>query len=304
VEIRHLRCFVAVAEELSFTRAAQRLHVGQPPLSQTIQSLEEELGVCLLERSRRWVRLTEAGKLFLNDARHMLSLAASAARTAQRAANGELGELRIGLNASTPLSPAFAATIDAYRKRYPHVSLQFAEMSTMQQLEHIADRRLDVGFIRDPHLPPSKLSFHPIALHSLKVVLRADHPLALRTSIALSELRTEPFVMFRSDSGTTIYPQIQQICRSAGFEPRVALEVSEATMIIGLVAAGCGVSILPDIFACIHVPNIRHVQIRQPSASAALVLACRTTDISPLVQAFAETAIRAGGTAGGAGKKV
>ena len=119
MELRHLRYFVAVAEELSFTRAAERLHIGQPPLSQQIQALEAEVGAQLLERSKRWVRLTEAGKLFLDDARRVLALSEQAKLTARRAQRGEAGELRIGFTFSTPFTPLFATVINRYRARYP-----------------------------------------------------------------------------------------------------------------------------------------------------------------------------------------
>ena len=135
MELRHLRYFVAVAEELSFTRAAERLHIGQPPLSHQIQMLEAEVGAQLLERSKRWVRLTEAGKLFLEDARRVLALSEQAMQTARRAERGEAGELRVGFTFSTPLTPLFAAMINRYRQRYPGVQLTLKEMSTLGQIE-------------------------------------------------------------------------------------------------------------------------------------------------------------------------
>src|SRR3569833_2895327 len=143
MELRHLRYFVAVAEELHFTRAAERLHIGQPPLSQQIQLLEEEVGARLLDRSRRWVRLTEAGKLFLDDARRILALSAEAAETARLAERGEMGRLRIGFTASTPLTEVFNRAVNAYRRQYPGVTLGFAEMSTLRQIVALRDRSID-----------------------------------------------------------------------------------------------------------------------------------------------------------------
>src|SRR5476649_926599 len=132
MELRHLRYFVAVAEELSFTRAAARLHIGQPPLSQQIQALEAEVGAQLLERSKRWVRLTQAGALFLADARRILALSEQAVQTARRAQRGEAGELRIAYTYSTPFTPLFASVINRYRQRYPGVVLTLNEMATLR----------------------------------------------------------------------------------------------------------------------------------------------------------------------------
>src|SRR5450830_1339532 len=138
MELRQLRYFIAVAEELHFTRAAERLHIGQPPLSHAIQQLEANVGAQLFERSKRWVRLTEAGRLFLADARRILALTESAADTARRAERGEAGELRIGFTFSTPLTPLFATVINRYRAEFPAVSLTLHEMSTLRQLDALA----------------------------------------------------------------------------------------------------------------------------------------------------------------------
>src|SRR5690606_18837581 len=136
-----IQYFIAVAEDLSFTRAAERLHIGQPPLSQSIQMLEEDIGTKLFERTRRWVKLTEAGRLFLEDARQIVALTASAAHNARRAGNGEIGDLHLGFNNSTPFTTHFANTINAYRNQFPLVTLHLSEMSTMQQIEAIRERR-------------------------------------------------------------------------------------------------------------------------------------------------------------------
>ncbi|HEU4376868.1 MAG TPA: LysR family transcriptional regulator, partial [Telluria sp.] len=152
MELRHLRYFIAVAEELHFTRAAERLHIGQPPLSHAIQVLEADVGAQLLERTKRWVRLTEAGKLFLVDARKILAMTEQAAETARRAGRGEAGELRIGFTYSTPLTPLFADVVNRYRQEFPHVTLTLHEMATLRQLDAIGQRTLDLGFIRPPEI--------------------------------------------------------------------------------------------------------------------------------------------------------
>jgi DNA-binding transcriptional LysR family regulator len=214
MELRHLRYFVAVAEELSFTRAAERLHIGQPPLSHQIQMLEAEVGAQLLERSKRWVRLTEAGKLFLDDARRVLSLSEQAMLTARRAGRGEAGELRVGFTFSTPLTPLFATVVNRYRQRYPGVTLTLQEMSTLGQIDAIVNRKLDLGLVRPPEAAlPEGITMSVLRRDPLVLVLPLGHPLADKQAIAISDLEGQPLVMYPKTAGTGIYPQIFRLCR-------------------------------------------------------------------------------------------
>jgi DNA-binding transcriptional LysR family regulator len=296
MELRHLRYFVAVAEELSFTRAAERLHIGQPPLSQQIQALEAEIGATLLDRSRRWVRLTEAGRLFLEDARRILALSAGAAETARRAQRGEAGELRIGFTRSIPYTPVFPAIINAYRKQFPQVSLRLREMTTMQQAAALAGNALDLGFLR----PLDEESLEGLALTVLTrdgfaAVLPADHRLAGKTPIAIGDLRGEDFVMFPYDDGTTLTPRIVSLCREAGFEPKLMMEAREAAAILGLVAAGCGVSVLPAVLGSMGIQGVCFRPVKDQAVAANLALASRRGDSSALVKAFLGIAAGVGG---------
>lgn len=292
MELRHLRYFVAVAEELHFTRAAERLHIGQPPLSQQIQALEAEVGTRLLERSRRSVRLTDAGKLFLEDARRILMLSEDAAETARRAGRGEVGELRIGFTPSTPFMPIFTGVINAYRKQFPQVSLILEEMLTMRQIDAIERRALDLGFIRPPATEiPSTIGLTTLQHDPLTLILPADHRLARQPSVAIKDLADEGFVMFMQDVGTGTYPHIVRLCREAGFEPRITLEAREPSTIIGLVAAGCGISILPETFKCIHIKGVRYRPLSGPSAVMQLMLANRSDSTTPLIDAFCKLAV-------------
>jgi DNA-binding transcriptional LysR family regulator len=294
MELRHLRYFVAVAEELSFTRAAERLHIGQPPLSQQIQALEEEIGATLLDRSRRWVRLTEAGRLFLNDARHILSLSASAAETAHRAHRGEFGQLKIGFTKSIPFTPIFPKIINAYRKKFPDVTLVLQEMSTMRQLAAINDYSLDLGFIRPPESEsPGTLNLTTLRQHPLAVVLPAEHHLVKESRISIEDLRNEDFVMFPRDEGTTLNPQIFRLCADAGFEPKITMEAREAATIIGLVAARCGISILPDVFSIMGIKGAVFRPIETPTAVTKLVLASRLQESNSVANAFLKIAMDA-----------
>ena len=296
MELRHLRYFVAVAEELSFTRAAERLHIGQPPLSHQIQMLESEVGAQLLERSKRWVRLTEAGKLFLDDARRVLSLSEQAMQTARRAQRGEAGELRVGFTFSTPLTPLFATVVNRYRQRYPGVTLTLHEMATLRQMDALGARELDLGLIRPPEVPiPDGLATEVLRQDPLVLVLPLGHPLARQQAVAISDLQGLPFVMYPKNAGTGIYPQIFRLCRAAGFLPTIAMEAGEASTIIGLVAAGCGISVLPSSFDIINMEGVCYRPLADPEAATTLLLARRKDENAPLVESFVAVAREAAG---------
>ena len=293
MELRHLRYFVAVAEELHFTRAAERLHIGQPPLSQQIQLLEEEVGAKLLERSRRWVRLTQAGKLFLDDARRILALSAQAAETARLAGRGEIGKLRIGFTSSTPLTEVFNRTVNAYRKEFPKVTLSFSELSTMSQIEALRGRSIDLGFIRPPEAElPEEIVAKPLRRDPLVLVTPASHPLSRRSSVSIADLTDSMFVTFLPEAGTGVRSQVLRLCREAGFEPKIALQAREGSTIIGLVAAGCGISILPESFTGIHVKGARYRPLADRHAMTELMLARRRDEQSTLANSFFEIAKR------------
>jgi DNA-binding transcriptional LysR family regulator len=294
MELRQLRYFIAVAEELHFTRAAERLHIGQPPLSHAIQALEADVGAQLFARTKRWVRLTEAGKLFLADARRILALSEQATETARRAQRGEAGELRIGFTFSTPFTPLFATMINRYRQEYPNVSLTLHEMATLRQLDGLGQRTLDLAFIRPPETAvPASIRLTTLREDPLMVVLATGHPLAAKAAIAIEELNGLPFVMYPPDAGTGIYPQIFRLCRAAGFVPNVAQEAGEASTIIGLVAAGCGISVLPASFDRIRLEGICYRPIVDKAASTKLMLAQRADERAPLVEAFVALAAAA-----------
>ena len=287
MELRHLRYFVAVAEELSFTRAAARLHIGQPPLSQQIQALEHEIGARLFERNKRRVLLTEAGRLFLADARRMLALSEQAKETARRAHLGEAGELRVGFTFSTPFTPLFAKVVRRYRQQYPGVLLTFQEMATSPQLAKIEARELDVGFVRPASMPlPATVAVTMLRRDPLRLVLPADSPLARKKTVTVKDLTKQAFVVFPKEAGTGIYHQILDMCRAAGFAPNIAMETGEPSTIIGLVAAGCGISVLPSSFEGIHMEGVVYRPLADPAATTSMLLARHAEGGGPLVDAF------------------
>jgi DNA-binding transcriptional LysR family regulator len=298
MELRQLRYFIAVAEELHFTRAALRMHIGQPPLSQAIQTLEEDLGAQLFERTKRSVKLTTAGELFLIDARRILAMTESARATAQKAALGETGELRIGFTFSTPFTSLFSHVIKQYRAGYPEVKLSFHEMSTNRQLEHIENQQLDLGFIRPPNgATEESMKLHHLRLNKLRsdplmVVLPNTHALSKKKKIALKELAEESFIMYPHKAGTGIYPQVMRLCQALGFTPRVAHEVGEASTIIGLVAADCGISILPGSFDRLQMEGVCYRPISDSNAKTSLLLARPRSAANPLIEAFSMMALK------------
>lgn len=296
MELRHLRYFIAVAEELHFGRAAERLGISQPPLSQQIQALEEELGGRLFERNNRRVALTEVGRLFLGEARQVLEQADKALDLARRAQRGELGELRIGFTSSAPFTSSIPRSIFAFRQAYPDVHLQLQEMSSREVAEALLAERLQVGMIRPLELPEG-LQRRELFREPLVAVLRADHPLAAgsEAGISLVDLADEPFVFFPRAFGTGLYAQLLEMARRAGFTPRIAQEAGEAMTIIGLVAAGLGVSVLPASFRRMRIDGVVYRELLDHGATSAIWLVCRSGESSPTAQAFIDMVTRSAG---------
>ncbi|MEN7331268.1 LysR substrate-binding domain-containing protein [Pseudomonas aeruginosa] len=293
MELRHLRYFIAVAEELHFGRAAERLGISQPPLSQQIQALEEEIGARLFERTNRRVELTDAGRLFLDESRQVLAQVDKAVLLARRAHLGELGELKIGFTSSAPFTSTIPSSIHAFRKAYPDVHLDLQEMSSRQVLKALLEESLQVGVIR-PLALPDAVHWVELFREPLVAVLRADHPLAAGSEdgLAIAALAEEPFVFFPRSYGTGLYNQVIALTRQAGFSPRIAQEASEAMTIIGLVSAGLGVSILPASFRRTRVDGVVYRTLSDPEATTAVWLVRRQNEGSPLALSFIDLVTR------------
>ncbi|VZR94285.1 LysR family transcriptional regulator [Pseudomonas aeruginosa] len=293
MELRHLRYFIAVAEELHFGRAAERLGISQPPLSQQIQALEEEIGARLFERTNRRVELTDAGRLFLDESRQVLAQVDKAVLLARRAHLGELGELKIGFTSSASFTSTIPSSIHAFRKAYPDVHLDLQEMSSRQVLKALLEESLQVGVIR-PLALPDAVHWVELFREPLVAVLRADHPLAAGSEdgLAIAALAEEPFVFFPRSYGTGLYDQVIALTRQAGFSPRIAQEASEAMTIIGLVSAGLGVSILPASFRRTRVDGVVYRTLSDPEATTAVWLVRRQNEGSPLALSFIDLVTR------------
>lgn len=265
IELRHLRYFVAVAEELHFGRAAARLNISQPPLSQQIQILEQQIHARLLARTNRSVMLTPAGEQFLNDARQILNQVDQAAARAARLHLGETGELRLGFTSSAPFIKAVSDTLSAFRQQYPDVHIQTREINTRAQIAPLNEGVLELGLMRNTVLPDT-LDWLPILREPLLAMVHHTHPLAKRSDISLAELAREPFVFFDPHVGTGLYDDILGLLHRYGVTPKITQEVGEAMTIIGLVSAGLGVSILPASFCRVQLNEMVWVSIRESDA--------------------------------------
>jgi len=267
IELRHLRYFIAVAEELHFGRAAQRLNISQPPLSQQIQILEQEIGARLFARTNRSVRLTAAGQQFLLDARLILQNVAQAADKAARLHRGDEGELRIGFTSSSPFIRAVSDALFTFRQRFPAVHLQMQELNTRQQLAPLIDGRLDLGVMRNTPLPDT-LKHQVIFQEPLYVLVHRQHRLARCEKISVSELAQEPFVFFDPQVGTALYTEILSLLERYQIRPDITQEVGEAMTIIALVSTGLGISILPASFHRVRLVDVVWIPLQESDAQS------------------------------------
>ncbi|WP_145534244.1 LysR family transcriptional regulator [Yersinia alsatica] len=266
IELRHLRYFIAVAEELHFGRAAERLRISQPPLSQQIQILEEQIGARLLARNNRNVSLTQAGTLFLKESYQILAQVNSASEKAARLHRGESGELTIGFTSSAPFISAVSKNLRAFRQLHPQVHIKMQEVNTKQQIEPLLDGRLDLGVMRNTRLPDA-LQYRLLLREPLVAVVHEEHPLAALPSIQYSSLAEQPFVFFAREVGTALYDEILTLLARAGITPYITQEVGEAMTIVGLVSSGLGVSILPASFTRVKVDGVKYLPLAEVSAT-------------------------------------
>ncbi|WP_298400286.1 LysR substrate-binding domain-containing protein [Sphingobium sp.] len=295
MDLRHLRYFLCVAEEMHFGRAARRLGISQPPLSQQIRALEEELGVRLFERTSRRVTLTDVGRLFAPEARAALDRADRAMHVARQAQSGEIGRLAIGFTASGPFVPRVARALYAFRQSRPGVELALREESRDEQIDALERHRLDIGIIRgfDPPALPDGLVALTLAEEEMLLAIREDHPFASRDdALDIADLDGEAMVFYNAVNGAGFNEHFFALCSQAGFAPNIVQEAGSLATLLGLVAAGFGATVLAHSLTRLHVDTLVYRQLTPPVMSRLWLI--HRTEASPTTLAFRRTILDPG----------
>jgi DNA-binding transcriptional LysR family regulator len=290
MELRHLRYFVGVADELSFTKAAQKLRVAQPALSRQIRQLEAEVGMALLERDRRGVRLTEAGSAFLAEARSVLSHSAEAVRAAQATSGAGQGSLNIGYvwGLFHTLAPA---AVTRFRREFPNVAVNLFDLTATQQAAALVEGRLDLGFIGfAQEADAAGLMKRKVGACELVAALPKQHPAARKGKVALSALAKEFFFVISDEHYPGASALVLAACKRAGFRPKILQAAERGHTILGLVAGNCGVALLPEPLRALPHPGV----VFRPLADATendLFVAWRGGRGSAVREAFLKLAV-------------
>jgi len=290
-----LRCFVTVAEEMHFGRAAERMNMSQPPFSRQIQILEHVLGVKLLERTSRSVKLTPAGQIFLPEARHILQLLDNATLLAKRVALGKSGSLKIGFTAMAAFGglPRLAA---AFRREFPHVELVLQEASSADQLRKLNASEIDFAILRPP-IEQAQLQSFCFSTESLIAAIPASHSLAAKPKIKLRDLSGEPFISYLPYEAYYLYNLVGDFLAKAGATPSYVQQLTQVHSVMALVQAGMGVSIVPESARLLNFSNVVLRPIEDPqSKPVELFMAWRRDNLNPLIPPMAELARQVGAT--------
>jgi DNA-binding transcriptional LysR family regulator len=302
--LKQLRYFLALAEELHFRRAAERLNITQAPLSLAIQELERELGAQLFHRTRRQVALTEIGLSLQENARAILAKVDRSVEEIRRLLIGDAGELRIGFTAASSLLSFFPSLVHAFRTKYPEVRVVLQDMPSTLQTLAIQNRELDAGIIRTPpnFKPPVGIAAIKLLVDPLVVAVAPSHPFHGKTQLKLSELRDERFIFYPRAYGIGIYDYFLHLCAKRAFVPTIVQEAREASTIIGLVATGLGIAVIPSSLRYIGIPNIVYLPLADPDATTELLLVSRAgeanariANLSQMARAKASLPQRPGG---------
>jgi DNA-binding transcriptional LysR family regulator len=298
MELRHLRYFIAVAEEGHITRAAERLGMQQPPLSQRIKSIERELGVQLFRRKARGVELTEAGRVFLDNARTMLALNERAIEATRQTARGQQGRLCVGVTPTSPFHPFVPRVIYAFREAFPLVSLTLEECLSPELLKRLRDEQMDAAFLRTPMAEPEDLVINSLLEEPMVVALPCAHALAQNdgddTALSLKDLAGETFIVYARQHGSGLYDATTAACLRAGFSPRLGQEAPRITSALSLVAAGLGISAVPASMQRMMMEGVAYRRLKGPNQpKAVLNIASRRSDPSIVVRHFLSLVRRA-----------
>jgi DNA-binding transcriptional LysR family regulator len=271
MDIRQLRYFLAVAQELHFGRAAERVHIAQSPLSRQIKQLEDTLGVVLFRRTKRHVELTDAGRALMPEAQAILDATEQARRTVVNAGAGMIGRLRVGFT-SASVYTSLPQILFEYRSRYPQVELVLRDSAiTSVQVEGLLNKNLDIGFLRPP-VGDLSIGLMPVAYEQLMVALPATHPLAEHPVVEIKSLAAEPFVVFSRSIGSSLSTVIHRTCLDAGFQVKVAQEARDIPTMIMLVAGGMGVSLVPSSSCSMGIKGVVFREIAGPKRKLEIAL--------------------------------
>lgn len=286
MDLRQLRYFNALAETLNFHRAAERLHISQPPLTVAIRKLEEDLGVALFERDPRGVRLTTAGLAAIAPAREALAAAEKVREAVRQGAAGLRGRLSVGFIGSA-IGELLPRIVSPFRKAYPEVELALEELNSVEIVRGIAARRLDIGLVRLPVMDSAPVAIDVIETDELVAVLPASDVLARRKTLDLGALADRSFIIYSPVS--VLHATIRLACHRAGFTPRVAQEAVQVQTILSLVEAGLGVALIPGRSARFAAKGVRIVTLAEPVPIAMGI--ARADEPSVLAQNFVRTAL-------------
>jgi DNA-binding transcriptional LysR family regulator len=297
MELRHLRYFVAVAEELHFRRAAERLGIRQPPLSLQIRQLERELGTSLFRRLTRGVELTETGALLLDESRWILDQIERIKTGVQSRARGESGCIHVGFAGATCFQPLIPGIIRAYRERYPKVLVSPEQSNTPLLVAGLRKGEIDVAFIRPPLADPEGLAVELLVEEPMVIVLPECHPYAGDGSMPLAALAEETLILFPRSIGPGLHDAIIASCQRAGFSSKLGQEAPQISTMVHMVAAGFGVSIVPQSIARIRLEGVVYMRIEGEAPRAPISLAYRRDDRSPIIRSFVAAARRHSRTA-------
>jgi DNA-binding transcriptional LysR family regulator len=287
MELRRFKYMAVLAEELHFGRAAERLGIAQPALTQQIQALERDLGVQLFQRTKRSVRLTVAGRVTLDEAIRTLQQADRTRLVARQAGRGQLGHIEIGFVGSAIFSGVLSKAIFHFREANPMVELRLNELGILQQLSDVGSGRLDLGIVRLPVKSlPLDVGISTLFRESIILAVPAQHPLARRKQIALDVLRDEPFVAVQIQEGVGFNAQVAELCAMGGLSPKVTQRAGQFVTLAGMVAGGLGVAFVPDSLRHLQIPDVVYRPLAEIAQQSELAVVFRKSERAPAVVAF------------------
>jgi DNA-binding transcriptional LysR family regulator len=303
MELRHLRYFLAVAEELNFTRAARRLHIAQPPLTQQIKALEAELGVLLFDRSAYRIELTDAGRAFAAEVARILGDVRNAVLIAKRAARAAVGQVRVGFTESASFNPLVTSAFRSFREAHPEVEVSLEERQSTELAVALREGRIDAAFVRPPLKTDEGITLHVLEHEDMVLAVPSGHELARRKEIELRELAKETFILYPRAVRPGLADAVVAACEKAGFTPRVEQYAPQLSSTINLVAASLGISIVPRSMQGLQPHAVAYLPLRGRPVQALLGIAHRTGESAAAVLSFIELARKLGSSGNEGGRR-